>query len=168
MNKILLIITLFSLQVAQANDVCSRICMVNDQEILIDLNTNQKGEGLRNYLEKDSVASMYLEKYQKNNEFHWTDAALGTAGAVMVGVGLLANLETKQKTAVAVSGAVLIVANFVIGYSLKNANEKNLERAIEEYNKRNEPKIFMSPLSYKNTQNIVDHNKIVLSKSWSF
>jgi len=156
------------MQIASAEEVCGRVATVNEQEILIDLNTNQKGEGLRNYLEKDPVASMYLEKYQKKNEFHWTDATLGTAGAAMVAVGLLGNFDTKQKTAITVSGAALIVANFILGYSLKNANEKNLERAIEEYNKRNEPKIFMGPLSYKNTQNIVDHKKITISKTWSF
>lgn len=168
MNKALLIFSIFTLQSVSANEICGRLCQVNDQEILIDVNSNQKGEGLRNYLEKDPEALIYLEKYQKKNEFHWTDAALGTAGTVMVAAGLLINLDTKQKTAVIATGAALIVANFVLGYSLKNANEKNLERAIEEYNKRNEPQIIIGPLSYKNTQNIVDDKKIVLAKTWSF
>ena len=80
MNKTLLILTFFTLQSASANEVCGRLCKVNDQEILIDSKSNQKGEGIRNYLEKDPEALIYLEKYQKKNEFHWTDAALGTAG----------------------------------------------------------------------------------------
>jgi len=159
---------LFYLPIASANEVCSRVASVNNQEVLIDLNSNQKGEGLRNYLEKDPKASMYLKKYQRGNEFHWTDAALGTIGAILVGVGLLANLETQQKTALFISGSTLIAANFLIGYSLKNGNEKNLERAIEEYNKRNEPRIFVSPLSYKNTQQNVKDKRFALAKTWSF
>ena len=168
MNKILLILTLFFLQVAKASEPCSRVAKVNDQEILIDLNSNQKGEGLSSYLEKDPVASIYLTKYRKGNEFKWYDAAVGTVGAALVAVGILANLESKQRAATIVSGVTLIAANFLISYTLKHGNEKNLDRAIEEYNKRNMPKINIGPLSYKNTQKINYDKKIVIAKSWSF
>jgi len=161
-------LTLLFMQIAQASEPCSRVAKVNNQEILIDLNSNQKGEGLRNYLEKDPISSMYLEKYRKGNEFHWYDAAIGTVGAALVAAGILANLDSKQRMATIISGSSLIAANFLISYTLKHGNEKNLNRAIEEYNKRNNPQINIGPLSYKNTQNIVAHKKIVFSKSWSF
>lgn len=156
------------MQVTQGSEPCSRVAKVNNQEILIDINSNQKGEGLSSYLEKDPMASIYMEKYRKGNEFKWYDAAVGTVGAGVVTAGILANLEPKQRAITIVSGVVLIAANFLISYTLKHGNEKNLNRAIEEYNKRNEPRINVAPLSYKNTQNTVDHKKIVLSKTWSF
>jgi hypothetical protein len=48
---------------------------------------------------------------------------------------------------------------FVLGYSLKKSNESNLEKAIEEYNKTNFPKINVSER---------DEKKLFLAHTWEF
>jgi hypothetical protein len=168
LNKLITIFCLLILPPVKGEEVCGRVGTINSQEILIDLNSSQKGEGLRPHLEKDPIASSYFRRYQKNNEFQWHDAALGTTGAVLTISGLFFNIDPKYKKGLLLAGSSLIIANFILGYSLKNANQKNLERAILEYNKRNNPKIFVSPLSYKNTQKMIYNRAISLSKTWSF
>jgi len=52
-----------------AVETCSRIAIINYQEVLVDSNASDKGEGLRYHLEKDPVAKEYLNTYQKTLVF---------------------------------------------------------------------------------------------------
>lgn len=139
--------------------LCSRTVEINSQEVLIDLNSTQKGEGLKSYLEKDPQASSYYEKYQEGNKFKWQDTILGTGGTIAVLTGLSLGSQNSSKSTFIITGAAMIAAHFLLGYSLKKSNEGNLEKAIEEYNKRNFPKINVSE---NNT------NNILLAHTWEF
>lgn len=160
-RTLLVILTLFSISMeCFSEDLCSRSVEINNQEVLIDLNSTQKGEGLKNYLEKDFQANSYYEKYQEGNKLKWQDTILGTTGTVAVLTGLsLGSQNGSTKKTFIISGAVLIGLHFILGYSLKKANESNLEKAIEEYNKRNFPKINVSENK---------GNEILLAKTWEF
>ncbi len=132
---------------------------INSQEVQIDLNSTQKGEGLKDYFEKDPKAYSYFEKYQEGNKFKWQDAILGTSGTLMVLTGLSMGNQSHSKGTIIITGASLILAQFVLGYSLKKSNESNLEKAIEEYNKRNFPKINISDRG---------DEEILLAHTWEF
>ena len=82
---------------AKAEDTCSRAALINFQEILVDTNSTQKGEGLRYYIEKDKVANSYLEKYQNGTKIKWHNAALGTIGSALLLGGLLTNNSDSNK-----------------------------------------------------------------------
>ena len=74
MRNFLLGVIFFSflgLSVSHAVETCSRIAIVNYQEVLVDSNASEKGEGLRYHLEKDPVAKEYLDTYQKNSAIQW-------------------------------------------------------------------------------------------------
>ena len=74
--------TLLFLQIspASATETCSRIATINFQEVLVDTNSTDKGEGLRFHLEKDPIAKEYLNLYQKNSAITWPTALIGTTG----------------------------------------------------------------------------------------
>lgn len=142
-----------------AEGTCSRTVEINSQEVSIDLNSTQKGEGLKGYLEKDPKANSYFEKYQEGNKFKWQDTLLGTGGTVVLLAGLSMGQQSGSKSTVIISGAALIVMQFILGYSLKKSNESNLEKAIDEYNKTNFPKINVSER---------DEKKLFLAHTWEF
>lgn len=137
-----------------AQEICNRTAVINNQEVLVDLNSNSKGEGLRSYLQKDEVASSYLDDYQSSNKTQIKNAALGTFGAALVVGGLLySDNEAKglaSREGLVGSGLGLIVLNYLMYKTIEFRNESKLERAIEEYNKRNIPKIYFIP--YKEDQ----------------
>ena len=66
--KILTVVMLVRISYVMATDTCSRIAIINHQEILTDTNTGNKGEGLRYYLERDDVAKKYLNIYQDGTQ----------------------------------------------------------------------------------------------------
>jgi hypothetical protein len=148
----------FSLE-GLAEELCSRTVEINSQEVLIDLNSTQKGEGLKSYLEKDPQANSYYEKYQEGNKFEWQDTLLGTGGALAVLTGLSLGSQNTSKNTFIIAGASMIALQFILGYSIKRSNETNLEKAIDEYNKRNFPKINVSENVEKN---------IYLAHTWEF
>ena len=151
-----------------AFETCSRTAIINHQEVLVDTNTNQKGEGLRYYLEKDEVAEKYLDKYQEGTEIRWQNAILGTAGTGMVMTGLLTSSNTSTKRTLYVTGASLILINFLVARTLETANEKNLMRAIEEYNKRNLPRIYFNPGDEDSRDPSSRSPSFSINKTWSF
>ncbi|HLW56607.1 MAG TPA: hypothetical protein VKY27_04425, partial [Bacteriovoracaceae bacterium] len=63
---LILILLLNSLSVFAA-ETCSRVAIINYQEVLVDVSSSNRGEGLRFYLEKDEVAKGLLDEYQENN-----------------------------------------------------------------------------------------------------
>jgi hypothetical protein len=149
-----------------AAETCSRIAIINFQEVLVDSNTSEKGEGLRYHLEKDPVAKQYLDTYQKNSTIKWPSAVLGTAGTGLL-VYSFFNDNSEDRRFYLIAGAATILVNFLVSRTLEVTNESNLNRAIEEYNKRNLPKIFFNPEA---TQGQIDFTKIKLglAQHWTF
>ncbi|MBF0297727.1 MAG: hypothetical protein HQK51_03355 [Oligoflexia bacterium] len=139
---------------AFAINICGRTAVINYQEVLIDTSTTKRGDGLRYYLEKDSVAKQYLDEYQQKNLPKWYNAAVGTVGTsvVLLSLGKLGPFEdvndTTKKTWL-YSGLSLLILNFLLVKTLEYSNERLLIRSVEEYNKRNLPQIYFSP--YQNS-----------------
>jgi hypothetical protein len=130
---------------------CGRTATVNYQHILVDVSSHQKGEGLRYFLNKDPLAKSYLDDYQEKGRPRWYHAAIGTLGTGIIIAGLTQSdpVEhsglTSKKTLLA-SGLLLITLNILIYKTLEHNNERLLIQAIEEYNKRNLPRIYFSPV----------------------
>lgn len=167
MLKVIFLIFFFVLPaLVNAVETCSRIATINYQEILIDSNSTDKGEGLRFHLEKDPIAKNYLNLYQKNSAITWPTAVLGTTGTGILLFGFF-NRHSTDRPIYLISGTAVILVNFLIARTLEFNNEKNLTRAIEEYNKRNLPKIYFNP---ENPQGNINLNqiKISLNKEWTF
>ena len=154
-------------EVLIAAETCSRIAVINFQEVLVDANASEKGEGLRYHLEKDPVAKAYLDTYQKNSASHWPGALLGTAGTGLVLVGLFTS-NPQDSQVYLISGAAAIFVNFLISRTLEVSNESNLNHAIEEYNKRNLPKIYFNPDNTPQANLNFPGFKIGLAQDWSF
>ena len=137
-----------SLQLRGA-EYCSRIAIINYQEVLVDTSTNGKGEGLRYYLQKDPIAKKLLDKYQDDTQPKWQNTALSTLGGAMFLAGLIRTSAgdgetlTNKKTLM-FGGLGLISLSFLISRTNQYNNENLLFQSIEEYNKRNNPKIFLS------------------------
>src|SRR5438067_1072576 len=86
----LTVLIYFSLSVPlMAAETCSRVAVINYQEVLVDVSSKNRGEGLRYYLDKDPTAKELLDDYQKNNRPTWQSAALSTAGVGMILGGML-------------------------------------------------------------------------------
>lgn len=162
---LLFLLILSSLPVS-AVETCSRIAIINYQEVLVDSNTSEKGEGLRYHLEKDPVAKQYLETYQKNSSIRWPSAILGTAGTGLLLYGFF-NSDSEDRRLYIISGSVTMLVNFLVARTLEVTNESNLNRAIEEYNKRNLPKIFFNPEENQGRINFSDV-KLGLAQQWTF
>lgn len=126
-----------------AAQTCSRTAIINYQEVLVDSNNSEKGEGLRFHLEKDPIAKEYLDKYQAGTGVKWQTAVLGTAGTGLLIAGVV-NSDSDTQKVLLISGAATLFVNFLLARTLEFNNEKNLIRAIDEYNQRNLPKIFFN------------------------
>ena len=151
--KIVLILLTLLCYCVNAAETCSRVAIINYQEILIDTSSTQKGEGLRYYLEKDSRALEYLDKYQKGTQTKIVNAALGTLGTLLMLTGLLTNSSDAQKRGFLIGGAGIIAVDFAYAKIAEVQNEGNLIKAIEEYNKRNLPRIYFAPDRKKSGRN---------------
>lgn len=151
---------------ARAVETCSRIAVINYQEVLVDSNTSEKGEGLRYHLEKDPVARAYLDSYQKNSAIYWPSAVLGTLGTGFMIFGFF-NSDSEDRRLFLLAGGATILVNYLVTRTLEITNEVNLNKAIEEYNKRNLPKIFFNT---EESQGHIDFSnvKLGLVQQWSF
>lgn len=163
---ICLMFLIYQIEHAFAVETCSRVAIINYQEVLVDSNSSDKGEGLRYHLEKDEIAKTYLDTYQKNSRFFWPNAALGTIGTGLIMYGFF-NDNPEDKRLLLISGASTMLLNFFVAKTLEITNEENLNRAIEEYNKRNLPKIYFSPEENRSQSDFFQY-KVALSKTWSF
>ena len=164
-----LLIFTFSLSFnVYAVETCSRVAIINFQEVLVDANASEKGEGLRYHLEKDPVAKEYLNTYQKNSGIHWPNALLGPAGTGLLLLGFFTS-DSQDRQVYLISGAATILVNFLVARTIEVTNEANLNRAIEEYNKRNLPKIYFNPETNRESNaGSFPGFKIGLAKDWSF
>lgn len=121
----------------------------------MDVSSNNRGEGLRYYLEKDEVAKGLLNEYQENNRPTWKSAAMSTLGTAMILGSLLRPTEGENETLTSKNfllfgGATLIGVSYLISKTNQYNNEYLLSKSVEEYNKRNTPKIYFSPTDPKN------------------
>lgn len=150
MLKLTIIVTLlFSLSLPAA-EICSRVATINYQEVLVDVSSNNRGEGLRYYLDKDEVSKQLLDEYQENNRPTWRSAALSTLGTGMLLAGFLRSNEGEGETfsrpSLLVGGAALIAVSYLISKTKQYNNEYLLSKSVEEYNKRNTPRIYLAPV----------------------
>jgi hypothetical protein len=134
-----------------AVETCSRVATINYQEVLVDVSSSNQGEGLRYYLEKDEIAKELLDKYQENNNPTWKSAAMSTLGTAMILGGLLRTTDggdnellTSRKSLI-IGGVGLITVSYLISKTKQYNNEYLLLKSVDEYNKRNTPKIFFAP-----------------------
>jgi len=133
-----------------AVETCSRLATINFQEVLVDVSSSNRGEGLRYYLEKDQVAKQLLDEYQVNNKPSWKDAAASTIGSAMILAGLLRTNAGENETftsrnGLIIGGATLIGVSYLVSKTKQYNNEYLLSKSVEEYNRRNTPRIFFSP-----------------------
>lgn len=164
-NAFILTLTLFLIipkGEVYANDACSRTATIGHQEVLIDGSSGQRGEGLRFFLEQDPIAISYLDEYQEQSRMRWQNAALGTAGTGLILAGAISNASSDTKQNLYVTGVSFILINFLVARTLEMTNERNLIRAIEEYNKRNLPRIYFGGHPTR------DGQFMALNYSWNF
>ena len=161
MYKIIVILILVQSYVICANELCSRVANVNYQEILVDLSNNQKGEGLKYYLNQDTVAKSYFKQYQLNSNKKWYNAVLGSLGTVTI-LAAATTSDKNDRQNLLISGAVIFAVNYLTAKTMQYANERYLTKSIEEYNKRNLPKIYMG-VGGKNKG-----NKIYIQQNWNY
>jgi hypothetical protein len=155
MAKLIILIAFIIIPSTHAAETCSRVATINYQDILVDLSTKNRGEGLRYYLEKDQISKELLDEYQKNNRPTWKSAALSTLGTAMVLGGLLRTSDGQENTLTSrnfllFGGATMIAVSYLIYKTNQYNNEYLLLKSVEEYNKRNTPKIFLTPTDPKN------------------
>lgn len=153
-----LTILLFSLLLCsslKAAETCSRVATINYQEVLVDASGNNRGEGLRYYLEKDPNARELLNEYQDNNRPSWKGAAMSTLGTAMILGSLLSTSSGRTENVTGrnfllFGGISLIGVSYLISKTNQYNNEYLLLKSIEEYNKRNTPRIFFAPTDPNN------------------
>lgn len=152
LTKMVILLSLFiQLLIAHSwgAEECSRVAVVNYQEVLVDASSSSRGEGLRYYLQKDPAAKRLLDQYQENNRPRWQGAALSTAGSAMILAGLLRaggsddNNFTNRNNLI-IGGAAFVALSYLISRTNQYNNEHLLQRSVEEYNKRNSPRIYFS------------------------
>lgn len=146
--KCLILSFMIGLTAALGAETCSRVAVVNYQEVLVDAGSNKKGEGLRYYLEKDPLAAKLLDEYQEKNRPSVWSAGASTAGSLMVLAGLTQTNDTSSvanRNNLLYGGGILIAISYLTSKTMQYNNEEILKQAVDQYNKRNRPKIFFSP-----------------------
>ncbi len=142
-----------------AQEYCGRTATVNFQKVLIDTNSNEKGEGLRFLLEKGPEAKKLLEKYQEGTKIKWYSAITGTVGTGLVIAGSLTNGQNGSNKKLIIGGLSLILINFMTSVTFSRQNEQLLEQAVDEYNQRNLPQIEIDSASHS-----PGHSRIIESR----
>ena len=145
---------------------CERVATVNHQEIPLETMSGSKGEGLRPYLEKDDEAMRHLELYQERHRIHPFNTLLGVVGPGLLATGLVLDSRSEQKKTFLTWGAVLVVTNFLVTKTIQGTGDSYLEKAVEEYNKRNSPRIDLNFLAPGPAPS--EAFAFMLKKDWSF
>jgi len=125
------------------------VAVINYQEVLVDTSSSNRGEGLRYYLQRDPEAKKLLDEYQGNNRPRWQSAALSTLGTATMLAGVLRPSEGRNESitgrnTLVIGGATMIAISYLISRTNQHTNEWLLQRAIDEHNKRNTPRIYFS------------------------
>ena len=148
-----------------AEKSCERTAVVNHQEIPLEIISKRKGEGLRVYLKKDKDALRYLDLYQERNRILPFNTLLGIVGPGSLLTGLVLESKSEHKKTFLTWGAVLVVTNFLVTKTIQSTSEFYLEKAVEEYNKRNSPKI---DLNFHTPKISSEAFAFMVKKNWSF
>ena len=159
--RFFLFISLFILQPLRAQKTCSRVAKINFQDVLVDTSSSRKGEGIKFYLEKDPQAKSFYDRYLDNQKDQLIPSLLGTLGVGLILTGILKSNSSdnenrfKDRGIWVAAGAVTLGVNYILANIRGKQNEKNLHSAVEEYNKRNLPKIYFGPFinQYENERN---------------
>lgn len=151
----ILIISLLFYRSSWSAETCSRVATINYQEVLVDVSGNNRGEGLRYYLQKDAVAKELLDEYQDNNRPTWQSAAISTVGTAMILGGALRTGEGEgdgiaNRNFLLFGGITLIAVSYLVSKTDQYNNEYLLSKSVEEYNKRNTPRIYFAPTDPSN------------------
>lgn len=152
---------------AQAKNACSRVATINFQKILVDTNSTLKGEGLRYYLEKDEIAKLYLDQYQESSKVRLENAIMGTVGSGLLITGIMSTSSSKNREALIYGGGAVLLINFLVAKTLEFKNEEKLYKAVEEYNKRNLPRVYFSESEHSTPDQDV-LKSFYINKTWSF
>lgn len=140
---------------AFASETCSRVAIINYQEVLVDTSSNGKGEGLRYYLQKDATAESLLNEYQEKNKPSIWSAAASTTGSIMILGGILQTNDAKSgitnRNTLIYGGLLLTTISYLFSKTLKFGHEQILKRSVDQYNKRNLPRIYFSPFKDNNS-----------------
>jgi len=152
---ILILFFVLHMTASWAAETCSRVATINYQEVLVDVSNKHRGEGLRYYLEKDDLAKDLLDEYQENNRPTWKSAALSTLGTAMVLGSFLRTSDGREdgiasRNILLFGGVSMIAISYLISKTNQYNNEYLLQKSVEEYNKRNTPKIYFAPTNPKN------------------
>ena len=137
-----------TITVGYCAETCSRIAIINYQEVLVDAGSNKKGEGLRYYLEKDTNSHKLLDEYQDKNKPTVLGAATSTIGSFMILSGLMQTNESsgiQNKNTLIFGGGILVALSYLTSKTMQYNNEILLKRSVDQYNKRNLPRIYLSP-----------------------
>ncbi|MCY4643077.1 MAG: hypothetical protein OXB88_00500 [Bacteriovoracales bacterium] len=130
-------------------ETCGRTAIINNQEVLMDISSSSKGEGLRPFLERDAVAKSYLDRYQEEGFSRNRNAVVGTLGVTLLLGAVLTTEEGRwgpfREQELIAGGLSLLFVNFLLAKGIEARNENLLRRSIDEYNKRNRPKIYFLP-----------------------
>ena len=132
-------------------EACGRTAIINNQPVLVDISSSSKGEGLRPYLNKDIVAKKYLDEYQERTLSPGRFALIGSLaiGLVLGGVAIPPQSQIgpfKAKDLIT-TGVSIMAINFLVAQGVEFKNENLLRKSIDEYNKRNRPRIYFLPYS---------------------
>ncbi|MBD64037.1 MAG: hypothetical protein CME62_02445 [Halobacteriovoraceae bacterium] len=149
-----LLITLFIIsQCALADSTCSRVATINYQEVLVDAGSGNRGEGLRFYLEKDPESKKLLDEYQRRNKPTLWSAGASTTGSFLILASFLSTSDSADattKNTMLYGGGLLVALSYLTSKTLRYSNEKYLQQSIDQYNKRNSPRIYFSPYKDNN------------------
>lgn len=142
---------------AQVSDTCSRIAIVNYQEVLVDSGPTGRGEGLRYYLEKNPKSKVLLDEYQKRNRPKWQYSILSTVGFASLAYGVFnPDLDGTSglwsRKGLITIGALFVSLSYLISRTRTYSNERLLQQAVNEYNKNSSPRIYFSPYGDINKQ----------------
>jgi hypothetical protein len=153
LNYLILIILPLNIWADDSTDSCARTAIVNYQEVLVDTNNTNKGEGLRHYLDKDPIAKNYLETYQQTSRPQKLIATIGAVGSSMLIASLFTTKKEDQtglqtRDILVIGGIVTLVGNFLVAKTFDYTNEAYLQKSIDEYNKRNFPRIYFGPSAH--------------------
>ena len=149
----ILTILILSIKLSYSAEVCSRRAIINYQEVLVDGGSNKKGEGLRFYLEKDAYAKELLDEYQSKNKPTIWAAATSTVGSFFILSSLLQTNESdgiQNRNTLLFSGGILVALSYLVTKTMQYNNEEILKRSVDQYNKRNLPRIYFSPYNTNN------------------
>ena len=151
---LLLFISVLSTQLIAA-EICSRVATINYQEVLVDAGSDKPGEGLRFYLEKEPESKSLLDEYQEKNKPTLLNASASTLGSLLVLASLMqtgSDQSVQNRNNLLYGGFSLIALSYLSTKTRQLNNEKLLEESIEQYNKRNKPRIYFYPHKDNNSK----------------